>query len=144
MPAGRPTKYAKDILTKTKDYIDTCGNEFWEFQKGHGPTNTFERRVTVRLPSVEGLALHLGVNRSTIYEWRDKHPEFSNTLEEIDLLQKKMLIECGLSNDYNPTIVKLMLSSNHGMSEKTDITSKGEALASVTQTAEEDRDKYSS
>ena len=33
--------------------------------------------------------------------------------------QKKLLIEKGLTNVFNPQIVKFLLSNNHGMSEKT-------------------------
>jgi len=32
--------------------------------------------------SVKALAGHLGVNYSTVYEWADKHPEFSDALKD--------------------------------------------------------------
>ena len=83
------------------------------------------------LPTIEGLALYLKVARSTIYEWMKdvEKQEFSDTVEAILAKQGLMLMNKGLTNEFTPTIAKLMLSSNHGMSERTDITSGGKRLA---------------
>jgi len=131
---ARPTKYNEDIQKRADDYVVNCGNEFWNFEKTIGEkSNTYERKVKIKLPTNEGLGLHLDVADSTIYLWAEKHEMFSETLEKIKRLQKKMLIEHSLNGDYSPVIAKLMLSSNHGMREKvdTDITSKGEQLKTV-------------
>ena len=126
---GRPTKYTAAIQKKADGYLATCGNEFWDYHKTQGEkSDSYERRVKITLPTIEGLAKYLGVNRSTLYEWRDNHTTFSDTLEEILAEQKKMIIEHGLNGDYNPTIAKLILSSNHGMTERTDHTSDGDKL----------------
>jgi hypothetical protein len=59
------------------------------------------------------LALYLDVNKTTIFEWEKKYPDFSNSLDKIKDEQKKRLLEKGLSGEYNSTIAKLILSSNH-------------------------------
>jgi hypothetical protein len=43
-----------------------------------------------------------------------------------------MLIQNGLKGEYNATITKLMLSSNHDYKEGSDITSGGQPITSLT------------
>jgi len=133
-PGGRPTKYSADILKKTFEYLANCEDEVFTFHRTEGMTsNTFERRVKVNLPSIEGLSIYLNVHRDTIQEWRSKHPEFSVALEKLNALQCQRLIQGGLSGDYNPTIAKLVLSANHGMKERVDQTTDDKPLpANVT------------
>ena len=99
---ARPTKYNDGILAKTKEYLREYAS--------NGDV----------IPSVEGLSSYINIRRSTIYEWA-KHPdrqEFSDTLEDIQVLQKRTLLNNGLTGDFNSNIVKLALG-NHGMSDKT-------------------------
>lgn len=117
------------MVQKAYDYLAQCHDEEIEFHKTRGDkSNSYERKLKVNLPSVEGLSIYLGVHRDTLYEWSKEHPEFSDTLDEVLKLQKKVVLEKGLSGDYNPLIAKLVLSANHGMRDKTDITSDGERL----------------
>jgi hypothetical protein len=76
------------------------------------------------IPSVAGLACYLGVSRSTIYEWRDNFPDFSDTLQAIDAKQEHLALNGGMANKFNATIAKLVLA-NHGYSDRTqtDLTS---------------------
>src|SRR5580704_19731106 len=74
------------------------------------------------LPTVEGLAVHLSVARSTLYLWADEHPAFSDILEQLLAAQSSQLIQNGLVGTYNPTITKLMLTK-HGYKDKSDLTS---------------------
>ena len=113
MGAGRPTEYPGDVeaMAVIERYIDLC-------------------KASNYLPTAEGLAVEFGVGRSTLYRWRDANNEFRDTLEVMLTLQGSMLIQNGLVNNYNSTITKLMLASNHGIVDKqqTDITSGGEKL----------------
>lgn len=72
------------------------------------------------IPSVEGLALVLGVNRDTIYEWKRQYKEFSDALEILNLKQTKLLINAGLLNKVNIAIAKLLLSKQ-GYTEKQEL-----------------------
>lgn len=125
---GRPTKYSPDILKRTNEYIESCQDEVFEFQKGHGATDTYERRVRVNIPTLEGLAIALRVHRDTLHQWAKDYTTFSDTLEFLKQVQAHRLMLGGLSNDYNHTIAKLMLSSNHGMKERSDVTTDDEKL----------------
>jgi len=88
-------------------------------------------RQKVKLPTMEGFSLFLDCAKSSLYEWAKENKEFSDALEKITIEQQKRLLDEGLAGNYNSTIAKLILSSNHGMSEKTqtDITSKGEKIS---------------
>jgi hypothetical protein len=127
--AGRPTKYSEDILAATLKYVDGAEDRFSTFTKSYSATGeSFERLVEAGLPTVEGLALELHVHRDTIQEWRKEHKPFSVALELLDQKQRQMLIKGGLSGYYNPLITKLVLSANHGMKEKTDVTTDDKPL----------------
>ena len=111
---GRPTKYADDQTCKQVDqYLK-------ENQDSYN-----EGKLEVKLPTLEGFAAHIGVHKDTLYEWVKKYPEFSDSLSLVLAEQKTRLINMGLSGDYNPTMAKLILSANHGMSDKVDTMTTG-------------------
>lgn len=71
------------------------------------------------IPSVVGMAIHLGVAESTLYKWSDDgHGTFSGTLARCKTKQHLTLINKGLKGEFNAAITKLALA-NHGYSEKT-------------------------
>lgn len=126
---GRPTDYSPTFIAKVDEYLEECKDDEEEFWKTRGEkSDSYDRILKVNLPSIEGFSLYLGVNRSSIYEWEKLYPEFSNTLDKIRVEQQRRLVDKGLSGEYNSTIAKLILSSNHGMRERTDITSGDEKL----------------
>lgn len=128
-PVGRPTKYSPAVLKAANDYIDQCVDTVELFHKTQGAnSDTYERLVFANLPTKEELAFNLGVHRDTLTEWAKRHPEFSGTLERLEQKQKIMLLRGGISGQYNPLITKLTLSANHGMREKTDMTSDDKPL----------------
>jgi len=128
----RPTDYKEEYIEEVEKYLNECEDEYDEFHKTRGDkSDSYQRLLTVNLPTIEGFALRLDVSEKTIYNWRDKHPKFLQSLSKIKREQKKRLLDSGLSGDYNPTIAKLILSSNHGMVERKDVTTDGEKLQPV-------------
>lgn len=116
---GRPTKYSEEILTKTREYIDSCEDKVRRFHKTVGDrTDSYERLVVVKIPTLEGLAVHLKINKDTIQEWRKEEgkEEFSVLIDELLAKQADRLANNGLSGDYNPTIAKVLLAK-HGYRE---------------------------
>ena len=103
MKAGQPTKYNKEVLAKANVYLN-------EWQKEGD-----------MIPSIEALAPYLGVSRATLYNWEDKHDEFLDILDEIMAIQKRTLLNNGLSGDFNSNITKLALGK-HGLSEKRELS----------------------
>lgn len=113
---GRPSEYDPKICDKAYNYLNITKDK------------VLKKGVKVKLVSIEGLAIYLSIHRDTLYDWADKFPEFSDTLDMVRIVQKERLINSGLAGEYNSTIAKLMLSHNHGMAEKTEIKDTTEEL----------------
>lgn len=119
-PGGRPTKYDPAFIKEIDVYLKMRKDKISK----HGV-------IIVDLPTIEDFATHLDVNKTTLYEWRKEHTEFSNSLDKILAEQQKRLLNMGLSGHYNSTIAKLILSNNHNMKDQTENTIKA---------SQEDRD----
>lgn len=121
---ARPTILTKELKEKARLYIKECEDEEETFHKTQGASsNSFDRLVKVKLPTIEGLAFYLDVNRDTLYDWETKDDEFSDILNTLREKQADMLINKGLSGDYNPTIAKVLLTK-HGYRDGTELTGK--------------------
>jgi hypothetical protein len=110
MTAGRPTEYTQKILKAAQEFADAAKKMALDDKQSKPP------------PKVAELALVLGVSRSTIYEWKKNHREFSDTIEDILSAQEIMLVDNGLGGTYNPTIAKTMLAANHGYADKQELS----------------------
>ena len=143
MKTGRPTKYKKEYCKKVDVYLSEKVDKEVKVikqvneEKGY---EMYDNKLKVQLPTIEGFAIFLEVNKTTLYEWEGKHPEFSNALDKIRTEQKERLINSGLAGDYNSTIAKLILSSNHGMKERSDYTSDDKPITVTPQERKESQD----
>lgn len=101
MTEGRPTKYTTEIYKLIDEYFTEAI-----------PQN-------MKIPTVEGICLKIGINKDTAYEWAKKYPEFSDTLDLCKTKQKEYLTEIGIfgGKEINASIVQLFLKANHGMIE---------------------------
>lgn len=119
---ARPTAYTKTILAQAKNYLDDCIDETKDVVSGQSEKFTaYKEKVTVKLPSIEGLARVLGIHKDTIYEWEKIHPEFSDVINALRNEQAARLINMGLSGDYNPVVSKLLLMK-HGYADKSEFS----------------------
>lgn len=127
-PGGRPTKYNPSFVDELDKYLIKLNKE----------KNC--------LPTIEGFALHLGVDSDTINNWakarvKDErgnkikqrlHPEFFHAIKRLKTYQKEKLINDGLygGKAVNTAMAIFLLKVNHGMVEtnKTDVTTKGEPI----------------
>lgn len=120
---GRPTKLDDEIIRLATDYVERTSNAELD-----------------ELPTIEGLALELWINRDTIYDWEsipelsdnatDEQVEqnairqqFSDIVKRLRSTQAQKLMQRSLVNKYNPMISKLLLSK-HGYVEKSEVDSK--------------------
>jgi hypothetical protein len=113
---ARPLEYNEDMITKARAYIATCNDTVDE-----------GGRITVSLPNKGGLAIALDVNRSTLYDWAKKYPEFSDIMDEVGAHQENRLINNSISGKYNSTIAKVLLTK-HGYREGIDSTTNEKDL----------------
>lgn len=129
---GRPTLYQGDkiMIAKVQQYLAKCVDEDYQLVKSDGDKATsYDNMVKVNIPTLEGFCLMLGINDDTLVEWRKIHKKFSAAVRKIELTQKQRLFNEGLAGRYNPMIAKLGLSANHGMKERTDVTSDDQKLS---------------
>lgn len=124
---ARPSKLTQEIIQKAETYLDTCSDTIIETEKGG------ISYVDVKLPMVADLAIFLGVNRDTVYEWCKGEGElntiFSDIVKGINQEQEKRLINKSLGGIYQPKTTGMLLAK-HGYSDKQEIdhTTKGEKL----------------
>lgn len=98
---GRPTKYTPEMVDIANEYIERCSREATE------------------LPTIEGLALLLGVDDERIGEYAKKYPEFDATIKALKDKQKNQLINDGMygGKEVNATMAIFLLKANHNMIE---------------------------
>jgi hypothetical protein len=107
-PGGRPTKYSQETIKVAREYLENY--------EEHGD----------QIPSIAGLAIILGIRRETLHVWAKEEgkEEISNILGAILAKQENVLINKGLTGDFNSAISKLVLGK-HGYHEKVDSTLSG-------------------
>ena len=110
---ARPTDYTPELLIMADDYLNNCPDI---------------------IHTVVGLCLHVGIAKSTAYRWIEEgNDTFKDIVETVSALQEKKLVTNGLTNEFNASITKLMLTK-HGYTDKveTDITTKGKQINTWT------------
>jgi len=130
--AGRPSEYKIIYNDKVDEYLELHKDEEVQVVKQSSDKyEMYDSKLKVKLPTLKGFARFIDVNESTLYEWDKAYPLFSKSLDKIRVEQHDRLINAGLSGDYNSTIAKLILSSNHGMSERTEQNIKTEQTINI-------------
>lgn len=125
---GRPTKYDPAFVEELDKYLIKLNNE------------------KHCLPTIEGFAIHLGVDADTVNNWakarvKDEqgnktkkllYPEFCRAIKRLKSVQKDKLINDGLygGREVSCAMAIFLLKVNHGMVEKsqTDITTSGKSI----------------
>jgi hypothetical protein len=78
-------------------------------------------RECERFPTIEGWAVENDIAFRTVQEWManpDKYPRFAYACQQAKAMQKDKLVDNGLADKYNSSLVKFLLMNNHGMSDK--------------------------
>lgn len=131
-----PSTFKPEYIGAVNEYLKQNQDEYTEFHRTRSRSisgsDSYERIVRVKLPSIRGFAKFIGVSRKTIYNWRDENPDFEEALEEINQEQLERLINAGLEGSYNPTITKVLLSANHGIRDGVDTNLSGEVKTGFT------------
>lgn len=95
---GRPSKYSPRLPHNVTSYTNSC------LKNGDFPT-------------IEGLAISLGVVSKTIYTWEKEYEEFLHTTEALRDIQRSLLIKNGLNGKYSTSFAIFLLKSMHGFSD---------------------------
>lgn len=77
------------------------------------------------VPQIAGLACHVGVASATLYDWSKQDGPlqrvFSEVLARVMDAQHRSLVNGGVSGDHNHVIAKLILTSKHGYTERSQV-----------------------
>jgi hypothetical protein len=143
----RPTDYDPKYCTEIVDYFERCQAEilvdisFFQPNKNvwveqifnplpkeddidttlpSWPVKKIEQKLVMqRFPTLVRFARMIGVNKSTLYEWKSKHKEFSDSMEECMQIAEAILLENWLQWTYNSAFAQFLLKNNHWYSDKT-------------------------
>lgn len=96
---GRPVEYTEDIPDKVFEYIAEC-------EKEEVP------------PTKAGFGCYINVVKSTLQRWEKRYPQLKAALEKLSYYQENDVLKYSLKGEYNSTIAKLILTNNHGYSDK--------------------------
>lgn len=123
MPAGRPTKYKPEYCESIIEYFDVEHTRIVEerFYYKNGDEKVKEIEVANELPTVEGYAHSIGVNKTTLHEWNKKHTEFSNAFKKARELQEKMWLTNSLKGLYPGAFTIFAGKNMFGWRDKQDI-----------------------
>ena len=112
---GRPTKFdsPQDFEFKVNEYFDKCDDTEMEVWKGK------EGFYGHRPYTLGGLAYHLGMTEKSLYNY-GKTEGYSDIYDMAKSRVEQNLLEQGLFGNYNPNIVKLILTASFGYKEQND------------------------
>lgn len=114
MVFGRPTKLTEQMIKDGWDYL-----------------NGLDVSTDTLLPTVEGLAIKLGISRETVYQWEKENQDFSDIVKKLKVDQGQKLIQNALAGKYNASIAKLILSGKHGYVEQTQLKATVEQVTPI-------------
>jgi hypothetical protein len=99
--AGRPTTYHPKLCKQIILY--------------------FQKVAKTDYPCFEGFCVENHNTVSTLWEWEKKYPDFSKAVDECRALQKTMLIQKSLKEEYSSSFAKFIAINCHGMIEKSEV-----------------------
>ena len=98
LKVGRPSKFSSKMVKKAENYLQNCIEND-------------------ELPTIEKLALVLGISTRTCYKYRDEHDTFMQTVERLQCLQIDQLIQKGLTGAYKASMAIFLLKAIHKFRE---------------------------
>lgn len=87
-----------------------------------------------KCPTIEEWAVENKLAIRTVYHWatnENKYPRFASAYAQAKAIQKNKLVQNGLLEIYNASLVKFLLVNNHGMAEKVEQEVKADAKLEV-------------
>ena len=126
MPTGRRRNFKTVFTAATYDYIEQFelgldGDNIKAIQdsKKNKKTGKISKFREV-IPTLEGLGLYLNRSVAQIKNYCKENENFKEAVTMVELLQARKLITCGLNNELNQGIVKLILVK-HGYINKEEV-----------------------
>ena len=81
----------------------------------------FENFAGKGIPQLSKFARSIGVTLRTLENWMDKYPKFRDACEECGAIRNEYLIDGGLCERFNPSLVKFLLEQASPRNVKVEI-----------------------
>lgn len=124
---GRPTKYKRKYCKALVDFFDVEAYDLitletmTEYNRDRSIKKILEKKkpIAKKLPTLYRFAEKIGVEKGTLYDWKEKYPEFKHAFTRAEELTKEFLTTLGLSGIAPPASF-IFVASN-----MTDMRSRG-------------------
>lgn len=110
---GKDTRF-KPGHTLSKKYDDSLADDLLAFYRECAEEGVF-------LPTVEKWAVERNISITSVFTWVKEYPQFEVAYRQAQAIQRNMLIQNGLIDKYNSSLVKFVLNAMHGLSEKNEV-----------------------
>ena|ERR1035441_6188537 len=130
MPAGRPTLYRAQYCDDIIDYFEAAAAApvrelppITTSIDSEKPSQKQEvRRICAELPTLEGFACSIGISSKTLLQWAGEHAEFGASYARAKDIQFRVLIDRGLTRQYDATAFCFVAKNITHMKERVELT----------------------
>lgn len=130
MGTKKYSKYSEDLILEVQRVFDE-----WEpyediVTKEKIDPNTGEveqevKRKATPLPTWGNIAKRIGFNRTTLWRWNDKHPEFCEAIKKgVAKCLEEGLLTAGMAGHYNAAIAIFTAKNKLGWTDKQEVLNK--------------------
>jgi hypothetical protein len=114
-PKGSGSTYKPEYATAIVEYFELLRDapvrsievsELREEGTSKGPVSLLKsetRKICAELPTIEGFAVSINTPSSTVKRWAQDHPEFGGAYSRARDIQRQLLIDRGLTGQYERT-----------------------------------------
>lgn len=119
--AGRPTKYKPEYCKKIVEWFQSKGRE--TFSKPMIVDKEVVDHPLGLLPAFfEGFAVSIGVHKSTLLEWCDKHEEFSEAYKQCKDMQLEQMQQGMIAGSYVASATIFTLKNTHRWADRNEVS----------------------
>lgn len=125
-PVGRPTDYRKKYCREIIDYFEVEYQEFEEQVASQGKAVTVKKNRLTKFPTIEGFCVEIGITKETLHRWVKKHEEFSDAYKIAKQKQKQILVQGGLTSEFNSSFAKFVAVNCTDLVDKSEVKTENE------------------
>lgn len=120
MSAGRPSDYDPKHITEMLEFFQSWP-EYREVEKtvvANGRVTKIKEKVVNYPPTLNKYAIKLGIDRKTLLNWAETHPEFLPTYKACKTIQEEWLSDRATTGEYHAGFTQLMLTNHTDIRQK--------------------------
>ena len=124
---GRPANYTPEYCDLLIEYF-LNRPQVVEFKKNYYKDGTLksEEPVTVppSYPTFQGFAMSINTTAKTLWDWKEKYPEFGEAYARAKDIQESILLVNGIQGLYNPGFCQFIAKNTFGYKDKVETENK--------------------